>query len=298
MHHIGGMEQAKQKLETLGFEAETPERRKPSNDDTNPAVRDKLLREHLDKISHSDALFVFNEEKNGVSGYVGGSTLVEIAFAYAQNIEIFLLHSASDMSYSDEIYGMRPIELNGKIESIDEYFKSLPKTFVSSKSPIKLLAVSRGMRRAGIRTQVLPRPTQSNVPEQPQTTEETYAGAENRHSNLKLETVAENPAYLATVESGWELIHPKHNNFSSAVVILEKVGGDRKVGIGIELEIPKEMTDKVPSVYPDLGVLAQMEYGSVLKDTIPFYTNGKIDRLQLMENAIFNVAAQLPPETT
>jgi len=163
MHHINGIVEAKKKLEALGYEIETPDLSENSgyeglSDEQRAAKKDRLIRQHMDKISDSDAIFVYNEEKKGVPGYVGGNSLMEMAFAYAQGIEIFLLNDATEMNYTDEIYGMGPIVLSGKVDAIHAYFTGLPKTFVSSKSPIKLRAVSRGMRKAGIRTRVYPSP--------------------------------------------------------------------------------------------------------------------------------------------
>ena len=71
------------------------------------------------------------------------------------------------------------------------------------------------------------------------------------------------------------------------------MGRPRKIGVNVELEYPREKTDKIPSIYPDLGVLVQQEYGSSLKDPFPFFTGGKVNRLQLVETAVFNVAVQL-----
>jgi len=299
MHHIDGMKNAAKILESAGYEVEIPNPREGEVDyHTLPAaeratLKNRLIREHLDHITNSDAIFVYNEVKRDVEGYIGGSALMEMAFAFAQGIEIFLLRPAPDLSYADEIEGMEPIVINGDITAIDIYFQSLPKTLVSSKSPVKLRAVSRGLRKAGIRTLVAPYPTQSGVSEQPQNIEETYEGAINRHKALMKETTEQKPDYLATVECGLHSIHPDHNVFSSTVVILEKIGSALKVGMAVELEYPTEMTDKVPAVYPDIGVLVQQEYGSALKDPFPFFTKGKISRLKLVEDAIFNVAAQL-----
>jgi len=289
---------AKNTLEELGFEVETPDLSETSGYEhlsyrERAGKKDRLIRQHLDKISDSDAILVYNAEKKGLAGYVGGNSLMEMAFAYAQGIEIFLLNDAHGMGYADEIYGMQPIIINDDVQAIAIYFDKLPKTFVSSKSPIKLRAVSRGMRRAGIRTQVLARPTESNVAAQPRNIEETYEGAQNRHDALRQETSAKRPAYLATVESGLFNAHPKHNTFSSTVVIIEPTNTAPKVGINVELEYPKSMTDKIPSQYPDLGELVQAEYGSALKDPFPYFTGGKINRLMLVEAAVFNVAVQL-----
>lgn len=297
MHHIDGMKAASQRLEELGYETEIPNPREGEVDyhalpfEDRAALKNTLIKEHLDKISESDAVFIYNDEKKGVKGYIGGNTLMEMAFAYAQGIEIFTLQPAPDLSYRDEIEGMHPIVIDGNAENIHSYFQSLPTTLVSSSSQIKLRAVSRGMRRAGIRTNVAPYPTESGVSEQPQTIEETYEGANNRQEALRASGA---PAeYYATVESGLFRALPGHNVFASTVVILEKSGQTPKAGLNVELEYPKEMTDKVPSQYPDLGVLVQQEYNSKLKDPFPFFTNHKITRLQLVETAVFNVAAQL-----
>jgi non-canonical (house-cleaning) NTP pyrophosphatase len=299
MHHIDGIEEAQAILERQGWEVETPSRRENKkvlsemSRDELANEKDFLIHEHLEKIRHSDAVLIYNEEKRGVDGYIGGNTLMEMAFAYSQDLEIFLFRPIPEMSYTDEILGMKPIVLNGDIDAIARHYDTLPKTFVSSKSPIKLRGVSRAMRRAGIRTTVIAKPTESNVSEQPKNIEETYEGALNRQNALKAAAKTDARDYLATVESGLYQVHPDHNSFSSTVVIIEKAGGPQKVGVNVELEYPREMTDKVPLVYPDLGVLVQEEYGSKLKDPFPYFTNGKVDRLQLVETAVFNVAAQL-----
>lgn len=301
MHHKTEMFRAKEALEKAGHEVETPDMREKTDYKVLPTeiradLKDTLIRRQLENITESDAILVVNYDKNGIENYIGGNTLMEMGFAYAQNIEIFLLNNIPDIGYMDEIIGMKPIMLNGNLSEIDQYCELLPKTFVSSKSPIKLRAVSRGLRRAGIKTQVLPLETESGVSEQPQNIEETYEGANNRHDALVIATKDKQPSYLATVESGLYQVHPDHNSFASTVVVLEKIGQPRKVGVNVELEYPREMTDKVPSVYPDLGVLVQQEYGSSLKDPFPFFTDGKVTRLQLVETAVFNVAAQLSHE--
>lgn len=295
--HADDMLAAKKQLEDLGYEVETPDLSEKKqvlieSDEERQKNKDRLMRQHLDKIRHSDAILIFNKDKKGISGYVGGNTLMEMGFAYAQQIEIFMLRDAKEMGYADEIYGVQPIVLHDKLTAITEYFDSLPKTFVSSKSPIKLLAVSRGLRKAGIRTHVLAHPVSSNVAEQPLTIEETYEGAQNRHEQLQKTTPADF-TYLVTIESGLHAVHEAHNKFEADIVILERKNEPAKTGITVEIEYPKEMTDKVPSIYPDLGTLVQHEYGTTLKDPFPVFTNGKVERLQFLENAVFTVAAQL-----
>lgn len=290
------MQVAKKQLETMGYEVEKPQSQEAGVYDGDPSKDATLKRgfidEHFRKIGESDAILVANYTKNDIENYVGGNTLVEIANAYVQGLDIFLLNPIPDISYGDEIRGMDPIILDGDISKIDAHFKSLPLVMMSTASPVKRRAVSRGLRRAGIRTRVDGVKVASGVNEQPMSIDESYQGATNRHENLKQEDI-QDATYLVTIESGLHAAHRDHNVFDCAVIILERVEGERKVGIDLGLEFPREMTDKVPSQYPDLGVLVQQEYGSILKDPIPFFTGGKLTRAKVLENAVYNIAVQL-----
>ena len=99
--------------------------------------------------------------------------------------------------------------------------------------------------------------------------------------------------YYATIESGQHPIHPAHSLFGCAVVLLERAGEPVRVGIDVDIEFPRAMLDKVPSQYPDLGVLVQQEYGAVDKDPYPYLTHGKLTRQRALETAVYNVAVQL-----
>lgn len=68
--------------------------------------------DHFKKIEKSDAVFVLNYSKNGLDGYVGGSSLMEIGLAYYLKKKIFILHplpSAEQLRYVMEIVHMKPI---------------------------------------------------------------------------------------------------------------------------------------------------------------------------------------------
>ncbi len=250
--------------------------------------------EHLGKISTSDAILVWNQKKKGIANYVGGNTLMEMAFAFQQGLDILMLNPVPEgVSYATEIAGMMPVILDGDVGQVDTYFMSLPKVIMSTTSTIKHRAVSRGMRRAGIKTVVSEIPTKSGVSNQPKSIDETYNGAMNRHTSLKANSEVGSYDYLATIESGNHIIHPDHNFFGCSVIVIERKDGSTKVGVDLDLEFPKSMTDKVPSVYPDLGILVQEEYGATTKDPFPYFTNGKIDRLKILEDAVFSVAVQL-----
>jgi hypothetical protein len=52
------------------------------------------------------------------------------------------------------------------------------------------------------------------------------------------------------------------------------------------------MTDLVPSVYPDLGILVQRKYGMKEKDPMAFISNGKIKRDELIQFAVKSAISQ------
>ena len=166
------------------------------------------------------------------------------------------------------------------------------KAYLSTESPVKHAAASEAFARIGIELETVGIRTASGVSEQPSSIDETYEGALNRHKNL-VEVLGEkaNGSYLITVESGIFTPRPEHNFFGIDVVVIEK-DGQRRVGIDTDVEFPRSMTDRVPSEYPDLGILVQTEYGSVNKDPYPYFTNGKITRQSLIQNALYNVLVQ------
>ena len=257
------------------------------NLDANAGLKRGFIDEHFAKINTADAVLVVNEDKNGIVGYVGGNTLIEISHAYAQGLEVFLLNSVPELSYADEIRGMHPILLDGDIGEVDRYVSGLPLVYMSTESALKQGAVSRAMRRAGIPVRVEGKKVDSGVNEQPMSIEETYTGAFNRHKNLKELNIEAD--YYITVESGLHLVHRDRGHYGCQALILEKKGSELQLGVDFDLEFPKAMLAKVPSQYADIGVLVQEEFGASSKDPYPYLTNGKLTRQAILENAFFNL---------
>lgn len=77
--------------------------------------KEAAMRDHFDKVAWSNAILVLNYPKNNVPGYVGGNTLLEMGLAFHLGKKIFLLNPVPDISYQEEIFGMRPIVLNGDL---------------------------------------------------------------------------------------------------------------------------------------------------------------------------------------
>jgi hypothetical protein len=81
-----------------------------------------FIKGHWDLIKDSDAILVFNLSKNGIKGYIGGSSLMEMGFAYILDKKIFLLNKipkkSKIMHYIDEILDMKPIVIDKDLNKI------------------------------------------------------------------------------------------------------------------------------------------------------------------------------------
>jgi len=74
--------------------------------------------EHFNKVVWSDAILVANYDKNNINGYIGGNTLMEMGLAFFLNKRIYLLNSIPEMSYKEEILGVKPVVINGDLNEI------------------------------------------------------------------------------------------------------------------------------------------------------------------------------------
>lgn len=80
--------------------------------------------DHFQKVAESDAIIVLNYQKNNLSGYIGGATLMEIGLARHLGKKIFILHDLpkeDDLRYVLEIKLTKPIILNGDISQINNH---------------------------------------------------------------------------------------------------------------------------------------------------------------------------------
>jgi hypothetical protein len=81
-----------------------------------------MIKRYWNFIKDSDAILVLNLEKKGIQNYIGGSTLMEMGFAYGHNKKIFLFNSIPDrserMHYVDEIIDMDPIVISGDLNML------------------------------------------------------------------------------------------------------------------------------------------------------------------------------------
>jgi hypothetical protein len=125
-------------LEALGHEVKLPpneikdeagnmisvkeyyDRRKSETDDQSWIWdrKGEAIMAHFEKIEWSDAIIVLNYTKRDISDYIGANTLIEMGLAFWLRKKIFLLNPIPEISYKEEILGMKPIVINGDFTKI------------------------------------------------------------------------------------------------------------------------------------------------------------------------------------
>lgn len=79
----------------------------------------EAMLDHFHKIDRCDAILVLNIDKNGIPGYIGANTFLEMGLALYQNKPIYLLNPASTkLSYYEEILGCHPVVLSHDLSKI------------------------------------------------------------------------------------------------------------------------------------------------------------------------------------
>jgi len=92
--------------------------------ETNPTSwiwdrKTEAIKEHFGKVEWADAILVTNHAKNGIDGYVGANTLIEMGLAFHLNKKIFLLNQMPEMGCTEEIRGMKPEVIEGDLSKLN-----------------------------------------------------------------------------------------------------------------------------------------------------------------------------------
>lgn len=80
--------------------------------------KQEAIIKHFEKIEWSEAILVLNYDKNGITGYVGANTLIEMGLALYLNKPIYLLNQIPEINYKEEILGMKPILINQDLSKL------------------------------------------------------------------------------------------------------------------------------------------------------------------------------------
>jgi len=91
---------------------------KQENGDSALKIQNNLIKRYYEIIKNADAILIINIDKKGIKNYIGGNTLIEMAFAHVLDKKIFLLNPIPEISYKDEIMAMQPIILDGDLAKI------------------------------------------------------------------------------------------------------------------------------------------------------------------------------------
>lgn len=132
------MKDIKKELEDLGHDVDLPPSEVPDkngilipvkkyyeirkttekNDGWVWELKEKAMRDHFNKVAWADVILVANYDKNNINNYIGANTLLEMGLAFHLKKKIFLLNPIPEISYKEEILGMKPIVINKNLSKI------------------------------------------------------------------------------------------------------------------------------------------------------------------------------------
>jgi len=136
------MKEIQNKLEALGHEVDLPpsevpdengvmipvkkyyeirklaEKQKGSDDNWIWDLKEVAMKNHFKKVAWADVVLIANFSKNNIENYVGANTLLEMGLAFHLGKKIYLSNPIPEMSYKEEILGMKPIVINGNFSNI------------------------------------------------------------------------------------------------------------------------------------------------------------------------------------
>ena len=124
-----------QELKELGYDVMLPEFThdyavmetldKMHTESVHNKVQHSLIKRYYEKIKEGDAVLIVNVEKNGIPGYIGGNTFLEMGFVHVLGKNIYLLNKPPKVSYRDEIDAMQPVVLDNDFSKIIEKIKTV-----------------------------------------------------------------------------------------------------------------------------------------------------------------------------
>lgn len=91
--------------------------------DRKHCLKNDIMRTHLKFAEKCEAILCLNQDKNGVKGYIGAATLMELGIAYHNHRKIFLwqdLPSCREQRWAHEVGVMQAIVINGDLIKITE----------------------------------------------------------------------------------------------------------------------------------------------------------------------------------
>ena len=125
------MKSAKKELQALGHNVTIPTNTDDHIEDPDfvdnlkknyeDSVEKDTIRECFKLVADAQAILVLNHHRNGINGYLGTSTLMEIGLAYYLGKKIFLLNPIphyDEVRWAHEVMIMDPTIINGNLSKI------------------------------------------------------------------------------------------------------------------------------------------------------------------------------------
>lgn len=91
--------------------------------DRQHLIENNVIKRCFETLAAADSVVFLNFPKNGVEGYLGTSSLMEMGLAYYLGKKIFLLFphpKPSEARWAHEVASFQPVILNGNIASLQE----------------------------------------------------------------------------------------------------------------------------------------------------------------------------------
>ncbi len=120
----------KRSLEERGYEVLLPSMKDFHHlgEDSLAKIQHDLITEHFQKIDQSHAIYVANYDKNGIAGYIGGNSFLEMGLAFHRKIPIFLLNDIPQQAnYREELIALKPIVVGEDWGRLDDILKKFMK---------------------------------------------------------------------------------------------------------------------------------------------------------------------------
>lgn len=106
-------------------------------EDALAKIQHDLILGHFRKIEESNAVYIANYEKNGIAGYIGGNTFLEMGMAFYKRIPIFLLNNIPNkISYREELLALKPIVVGEDWDKLDNILKRIYENLQNPKKQI------------------------------------------------------------------------------------------------------------------------------------------------------------------
>jgi hypothetical protein len=89
--------------------------------DRKHLIENNIIKKCFDLIADSEAVVFLNLPKNGINGYIGTSSLMEMGLAYYLGKKIYLMHQFPDPNiyrWAHEVASFMPGILNGDVDSL------------------------------------------------------------------------------------------------------------------------------------------------------------------------------------